>query len=71
MYKCERIEASPKDPPWNKFTPPLTFDEIYNMFITSGYNFIEPKYFDGTMLLDENWFLPNRNAPIVNCREPA
>jgi len=53
MYKCERIEASPKDPPWNKFIPPLTFDEIYNMFVTSGYNFIEPKYFDGTMLLDE------------------
>jgi hypothetical protein len=53
IYNCERIEASPKDPPWNKFVPPLTFDEIYQMFTTSGYSFIEPKYFQGTLQLDE------------------
>lgn len=52
-YPCERIEASPKDHPWNKFVPPPTFDELNEIFVSLGYYFVEPKYFHGTLLLDQ------------------
>lgn len=52
VYPCERIEASPKENPWNQFKPPLTFDEIYKALTTSGYYFVEPKYSQTGFLLD-------------------
>jgi hypothetical protein len=51
-YPCNRIEDSPFILPWAKFTPPLTWDDIYQMYTTSGYAFVEPKYIHGTSVLD-------------------
>jgi hypothetical protein len=41
-YPCERIEMAPADYPWPPLAPPLTMDDIYKMFISSGYTFVEP-----------------------------
>jgi hypothetical protein len=51
-YSCERIEFSPMDFPWNLFNPPLTWDDVNYMFVTSGYYFVEPKYLQGTRTID-------------------
>lgn len=51
-YPCVRIEDSPHIPPWNNWNPPLTWDDIYYMYTTSGYSFVEPKYIQGTSELD-------------------
>jgi len=50
---CERIEKGPKDFPWPENSPPLTFDDIYSMYTTSGYSFIEPMYSMDTNLLEK------------------
>ena len=50
--QCIRIEDSPFILPWAKWNPPLTWDDIYFMYTTSGYSFVEPKYLSGTQTLD-------------------
>jgi hypothetical protein len=52
-YPCERIEMAPKDYPWPALAPPLTWDDIYNMYVSSGYSFVEPKYVPGTSELQK------------------
>jgi hypothetical protein len=52
-YDCERVEMAPQDYPWPALAPPLTWDDIYIMYTTSGYYFVEPKYFFGTTELDK------------------
>jgi hypothetical protein len=52
-YPCDRIEMAPKDYPWPPLAPPLTWDDIYNMYISSGYSFVEPKYVPGTSELQK------------------
>jgi hypothetical protein len=51
-YPCKRIEDSPNIPPWVAFTPPMTWDDLHYMYTTSGYSFVEPKYVQGTLVLD-------------------
>jgi hypothetical protein len=44
-YPCERIEMAPEDYPRSPYSPPLTWDDLYEMYcITSDYYFVEPKY---------------------------
>jgi hypothetical protein len=62
VYPCERIEASPKDNPWNQFNPPLSFDEIYKALTSTGYYFVEPKYFQTGFQLDEMVFTKSECA---------
>jgi hypothetical protein len=54
-YPCERIEMAPKDYPWPKppLAIPLTWDDIYSMFTSEGYYFVEPKFVPGTSELDK------------------
>jgi hypothetical protein len=52
-YPCERIEMAPKDYPWPALAPPLTWDDIYNMYTSSDYSFVEPKYVPGTSELQK------------------
>lgn len=52
QYPCVRIEDSPEIPPWSSFKPPLTWDDIYYMYTTSGFSFVEPKYVHATSKLD-------------------
>ena len=52
QYPCRRIEDSPNILPWVKWNPPLTWNDIYYMYTTSGYTFVEPKYLQGTKTLD-------------------
>jgi hypothetical protein len=52
-YPCDRIEMAPKDYPWPALAPPLTWDDIYNMYASSGYSFVEPKYVPGTSELQK------------------
>lgn len=51
-YRCERIEREPKDYAWG-YAPPPTWDELYQMFVTSGYYFVEPRYKPGTNELEK------------------
>lgn len=51
-YPCVRIEDSPEIPPWSDFNPPLTWDDLYYMYTTSGYSFVEPKYIHASSKLD-------------------
>jgi hypothetical protein len=51
-YPCIRIEDSPYILPWVTFRPPLTWDDIYQMYTTAGYTFVEHKYIEGTTTLD-------------------
>jgi hypothetical protein len=51
-YDCKRIEFSPMDFPWSEWNPPLTWDDVINMFESSGYYFTEPKYIEGTRTID-------------------
>lgn len=51
-YPCVRIEDSPEIPPWSNFNPPLTWDDLYYMYTSSGYSFVEPKYVHATSKLD-------------------
>jgi hypothetical protein len=47
-YDCLTYVVSPEDyqAPWS---PPVTFDDIYNMFMDSGgFTFVEPLYNEGT-----------------------
>jgi len=44
-YDCERIEAGTGDyPPSQNPANQMTFDKIYNLYILSGYEFVEPIY---------------------------
>ncbi len=53
LYPCERIEMAPEDYPWPPLAPPLTWDDIYNMYTSNGYFFIEPIYIPGTYQLQK------------------
>lgn len=57
FYPCNTIEDSPFILPWSKFTPPLTWDDLYYMYTTSGYTFVEPKYVGTTTELDRLIFV--------------
>jgi hypothetical protein len=52
-YECEKFELAPWDWPWSVFNPPLTWDDIYEMFTSSGYYFVEPRYYSGTWELEK------------------
>ena len=64
-YRCEKVETWPADPIWVMHDPPLTFDQLYERYINSGYTFIEPKYFHGTTELDKIIFV--LNPQCANC----
>lgn len=52
-YQCQRIEKEPKDykMPWG--VPP-TWDDVYRMFcINTGFDFVEPLYIPGTIVLSK------------------
>jgi len=49
-YPCKRIEMSPADYPWPPLAPPLTMDDIYKMYTSSGYTFVEPIYGDSSQV---------------------
>jgi hypothetical protein len=59
---CERIEKGPKDFPWPENSPPLTFDDIYSMYTSSGYSFIEPMYSMDTNMLEKLVFAKSECA---------
>jgi hypothetical protein len=64
-YPCKRIEMAPRDYPRNIMSPPLTFDELYDMYCnTGGYYFIEPKYVPGTNELEKLVF---SSAECADC----
>ena len=45
---------APQDYPRSPFAPPLTWDDLYEMYcITSDYYFVEPKYKPGTVQLEK------------------
>lgn len=49
---CKRIAVSPADYPPPPMRPPMTWDQIYNMFVFSPkYAFIEPMYESGSQVL--------------------
>jgi hypothetical protein len=50
---CERIEMALKDYPWPPLATPLTWDGLYEMYATSGYYFVEPKYSSGISKLEK------------------
>jgi hypothetical protein len=52
-YPCTRIEMAPSDYPRSRYSPPLTFDELNDMFLASGYYFCEPIYIPGTFKLQK------------------
>jgi hypothetical protein len=45
-YNCTAYVMSPEDfPPSSSMSPPLTFDDIYNMYMSTGdFTFVEPIY---------------------------
>jgi hypothetical protein len=45
---CKRIEKEPKDYPRSPLATPLTWDDLYEMYTTSGYSFVEPVFKLGT-----------------------
>lgn len=51
-YSCKSKEDSPNIYPWILWNPPLTWDDIYNMYTSSGYTFVGPKYDPDTRELD-------------------
>jgi hypothetical protein len=53
---CKRIEMAPEDYPRSIYSPPLTWDDLYEMYSTSGYYFVEPFYRAGTEVLDKMIF---------------
>lgn len=55
-YPCARIEMAPKDYPWPPYSAPLTWDDLYEMYTTSGYAFCEPIYNPGTFVLQKMVF---------------
>jgi hypothetical protein len=51
---CKRIEMAPEDYPHSGFGPPLTWDDLYQMYcITSDWYFVEPKFISGTRTLQK------------------
>ncbi len=59
-YNCVKFVVSPEDYPPPPYSPPMTFDEVYNMFIAAGgYTFVEPLYKDRTTELFKLVFVPN------------
>ena len=65
-YECDRMEKGPIDypPPGGGRGP--TFDEIYRMFLNSGYTFIKPLYNDAGNLLRLVFVLPHCAECTVN-----
>jgi len=56
-YPCERIEMAPEDYPRSPLSPPLTWNDLYEMYcVTSDYYFVEPKYKQGTNELEKMVF---------------
>lgn len=53
---CKRVEMAPKDYPRSLFSPPLTWNDLYEMYSTSGYYFVEPFYKAGTEVLEKMVF---------------
>lgn len=53
---CKRVEMAPKDYPRSFYSSPLTWDELYEMYLTSGYYFVEPYFKAGTEVLDKMIF---------------
>lgn len=53
---CKRVEMAPKDYPRSLYSPPLTWDDLYGMYSTSGYYFVEPFYKAGTEVLEKMVF---------------
>lgn len=53
---CKRVEMAPKDYPRSLYSPPLTWDDLYEMYSTSGYYFVEPFFKAGTEVLDKMVF---------------
>jgi Domain of unknown function (DUF4249) len=52
--QCERIEKSPGDFPWPANSPPLNWNDIYEMYVkSSDYVFIEPLYNSQTGVLEK------------------
>lgn len=48
-YSCLRKEDSPRIKPWTDWkNPPLTWDDLYKMYTTSGYAFVEALFDPGT-----------------------
>lgn len=70
-YPCVRIEDSPEIPPWSNFNPPLTWDDLYYMYTTSGFSFVEPKYIHATSKLDRLVFTKPEcaNCELTGTRE--
>jgi len=64
-YPCKRVATSPNDPVWSHDNPPKTFDQIYEIYISFGFIFIEPKYFPETSVLDEIIFV--KEPECNNC----
>ena len=60
-YDCKRYEVSPEDyPPPSPIIPPMTWDELYEMFISTGdLTFVEPLYDDETHKLSKLVFTEN------------
>lgn len=53
-YPCVRIEMAPEDFPRSGFSPPMTWDDLYEMYcVNSTYSFTEPKYLPGTAKLQK------------------
>jgi len=53
-YPCKRIEMAPKDYPRSLYSPPLTWDDLYEMYcITSLYYFVEPRYVPASTMLEK------------------
>lgn len=53
---CKRVEMAPKDYPRSLYSPPLTWDDLYEMYSTSGYYFVEPFFKAGTEVLEKMVF---------------
>jgi hypothetical protein len=54
---CKRIEMAPKDYPRSLFSPPLTWDDLYEMYcISSDYYFVEPLFKAGSNELEKMIF---------------
>jgi hypothetical protein len=53
---CKRVEMAPKDYPRSLYSPPLTWDDLYEMYSTSGYYFVEPFFKAGTEVIEKMVF---------------
>ena len=71
-YPCKRIEMAPEDYPSSGFGPPMTWDQLYDMYCkTSLFYFVEPKYVPGTTTLQKLVFTTPEcaNCELTGTRE--